>query len=390
MSSRTAVPEERAAELRRLIEHHDYRYHVLDDPEVDDTVYDALFDELKRLEADHPELVTPDSPTQRIGAPPAEGFRKLEHLSPMGSLEKVTTREALEKWAEDVRKRLGTDEPVAYVLEPKIDGSAVSLVYENGALVRGATRGDGVQGEEVTSNVRAIRSVPLRLPGDVPTTLEVRGEVFLPRTSFERMNQERADAGEPLFANPRNAAAGTMRNLGPALVAGRRLGAFVYQLVADDAGAETHAETLERLKSWGLPVEQHWERCPGIAALTAFCQKWEHARRDLSFDTDDYGDVRRALADGAPAPMRERRGRHDAGRVERLRAPGGFRRASTAAGWGSGERSARRVHGVFSVQRAAVSCGSALWKSPTGAVSAGGRMTTISQHSSVESFEAGG
>ena len=141
MSSRTAAPSKRAAELRRLIEHHNYRYHVLDDPEVADSAYDALFDELQALETAHPELVTADSPTQRVGAPPAEGFRKIEHLSPMGSLEKVTTREALEKWADDVRKRLGTDEPVAYVLEPKIDGSAVSLVYEDGVLVRGATRG---------------------------------------------------------------------------------------------------------------------------------------------------------------------------------------------------------------------------------------------------------
>ena len=162
MSSRAAPPSKRAAELRRLIEHHNYRYHVLDDPEVADSAYDALFDELQALETAHPELVTADSPTQRIGAPPAEGFRKIEHLSPMGSLEKVTTREALEKWADDVRKRLGTDEPVAYVLEPKIDGSAVSLVYEDGVLVRGATRGDGERGEDVTVNLRTIEAIPLR------------------------------------------------------------------------------------------------------------------------------------------------------------------------------------------------------------------------------------
>ncbi len=148
MSSRTAGPAGRAAELRRVIEHHNHRYHVLDDPEIDDAAYDVLFDELKALEEAHPELVTPDSPTQRVGAPPASGFTKVAHLSPMGSLEKVTTREALEKWADDVRKRLGTDEAVAYVLEPKIDGSAVSLVYEDGVLVRGATRGDGERGED--------------------------------------------------------------------------------------------------------------------------------------------------------------------------------------------------------------------------------------------------
>ena len=144
MSSEPATAAERAAELRRLIEHHNYRYHVLDDPEIPDAAYDALFDELKAIEEAHPELVTPDSPTQRVGAPPAAGFRKVEHLLPMGSLEKVTTDDALAKWADDVRKRLGTDEPVAYVVEPKIDGSAISLVYENGAFARGATRGDGI------------------------------------------------------------------------------------------------------------------------------------------------------------------------------------------------------------------------------------------------------
>ena len=156
--TKAASPAKRVEELRRLVEHHLYRYHVLDDPELSDAAYDALYDELQALEDEHPELVTPDSPTQRVGAPPAEGFRKVEHLSPMGSLEKVTTAEALEKWADDVRKRLGTDEPVAYVLEPKIDGSAVSLVYENGVYVRGATRGDGLRGEDVTGEPAHARS----------------------------------------------------------------------------------------------------------------------------------------------------------------------------------------------------------------------------------------
>ena len=182
MSSRTAAaPTGRVAELRRLIEHHNYRYHVLDDPEIGDAAYDALFDELKSLEDEHPDLVAPDSPTQRVGAPPAAGFTKVAHLSPMGSLEKVTTREALEKWADDVRKRLDSDEPVAFVLEPKIDGSAVSLVYEDGTLVRGATRGDGERGEDVTANLRTIEAIPLRMLGDAPPArAEVRGEIYLP------------------------------------------------------------------------------------------------------------------------------------------------------------------------------------------------------------------
>ena len=167
-----------ASELRRLVAYHSHRYHVLDDPELPDATYDALYDELAALEQAHPELVTPDSPTQRVGAPPSERFQKVAHATPMGSLEKVTTAEALEKWADDVRKRLGSDEPVAYVLEPKIDGLAINLTYEDGVLVRGATRGDGVQGEDVTVNLRTIGSVPLRMLGDgLPSLLEVRGEV---------------------------------------------------------------------------------------------------------------------------------------------------------------------------------------------------------------------
>ena len=155
--------QKRAAELREQVEHHLYRYHVLDDPEISDADYDRLFDELKALEEEYPDLVAPDSPTQRVGATPSDKFRKVDHLTPMGSLEKVTTDEALEKWADDVRKRLDSDEPVAYVTEPKIDGSAVSLVYENGEFVRGATRGDGQRGEDVTTNLRTIKAIPLRM-----------------------------------------------------------------------------------------------------------------------------------------------------------------------------------------------------------------------------------
>ncbi len=199
----------RATELRRLLHHHNYRYHVLDDPEVPDAEYDRLFDELQRLEEEHPELATDDSPTRRVGAPPSDKFTKVEHLAPMGSLEKVTTDEALVKWAEDVRKRLDSDEPVAYVLEPKIDGSAISLVYEEGRLARGATRGDGLRGEDVTVNLRTIRSVPLALQGDdAPPLLEVRGEVYFPLSGFRRFTEEQVAAGKTPAPNPRNAAAG--------------------------------------------------------------------------------------------------------------------------------------------------------------------------------------
>ncbi len=159
----SSAVEKRVAELREQVEHHLYRYHVLDDPEISDAEYDRIFDELQRLEEENPDLASPDSPTQRVGAPPSDKFRKVEHLTPMGSLEKVTTEETLSKWADDVRKRLDSDEPVAYVTEPKIDGSAVSLVYEDGSLVRGATRGDGERGEDVTVNLRTIKAIPLRM-----------------------------------------------------------------------------------------------------------------------------------------------------------------------------------------------------------------------------------
>jgi DNA ligase (NAD+) len=190
----------RAAELRRLVAHHNHRYHVLDDPEIPDSAFDALFDELKAIEEEHPELVTDDSPTQRVGGEPAAGFTKVDHLQPMGSLEKVTTDEHLGKWADDVRKRLGTDEPVAYVIEPKIDGSAISLVYENGRFVRGATRGDGLRGEDVTRNLRTVDTVPLAVlvtDGDAPPALlEVRGEIYFPLSGFARFNEAQVAAGK--------------------------------------------------------------------------------------------------------------------------------------------------------------------------------------------------
>ena len=254
MSSRTAAPADRVAELRRLIEHHNYRYHVLDDPEIDDSAYDVLFDELRALEDEHPELVTSDSPTQRVGAPPAAGFTKVAHLSPMGSLEKVTTREALEKWADDVRKRLGTDEPVAYVLEPKIDGSAVSLVYEDGVLVRGATRGDGERGEDVTANLRTIEAIPLRMLGDAPPArVEVRGEIFFPLDGFARFNEAQLAAGKKPAPNARNAAAGSLRQLNPAVTAERPLSIFVYGIgVLEGAELATQWEALEWLRERGF------------------------------------------------------------------------------------------------------------------------------------------
>jgi DNA ligase (NAD+) len=278
----------RAAELRRLIEHHNYRYHVLDDPEVADSAYDALFDELQALEAAHPELITADSPTQRVGAAPAEGFRKVEHLSPMGSLEKVTTREALEKWAEAVRKRLGTDEPVAYVLEPKIDGSAVSLVYEDGVLVRGATRGDGERGEDVTVNLRTIEAIPLRMLGSTPPTrAEVRGEIYFPLAGFARFNEAQLAADKKPAPNARNAAAGSLRQLNPAVTAERPLSIFVYGVgVLEGAELGSQWEALEWLRGRGFRTNPDAQRLDSIADVADACVEWESRRAGLAYEID--------------------------------------------------------------------------------------------------------
>jgi DNA ligase (NAD+) len=288
MSSRTVAPAKRAAELRRLIEHHNYRYHVLDDPEIPDSAYDALFDELKALEEKSPELVTSDSPTQRVGAPPAAGFTKVEHLSPMGSLEKVTTREAVEKWADDVRKRLGTDEPVAYVLEPKIDGSAVSLVYEGGALVRGATRGDGERGEDVTANLRTIEAIPLRMRGEeVPARAEVRGEIYFPLAGFARFNEAQLVAGKKPAPNARNAAAGSLRQLNPAITAERPLSIFVYGLgVLEGVDLASQWEALDWLRDHGFRTNPDAERLETIEAVADACIAWESRRADLGYEID--------------------------------------------------------------------------------------------------------
>ena len=292
MSSRTKAkrssPGARAEELRRLVEHHLYRYHVLDDPELSDAAYDVLYDELQALEDEHPELVTPDSPTQRVGAPPADGFRKVEHLSPMGSLEKVTTVEALSKWADDVRKRLGTDEAVAYVLEPKIDGSAVSLVYENGVYLRGATRGDGLRGEDVTGNLRTLRSVPLRLHEPAPSgTLEVRGEIYFPLAGFARFTDAQLVAGKKPAPNARNAAAGSLRQLNPAMTAERPLSIYVFGVgVRDDSAPQTQWETLAWLRELGFRTNPDAERLESIEEVAEACAAWEARRGELGYEID--------------------------------------------------------------------------------------------------------
>ena len=280
-------PSLRIAELRRLIRHHEEQYYIHNTPEIADEAFDVLLHELEKLEGEHPELVTPDSPTQRVGGRLVDGFTSVEHKVPMLSLDNAYNDEELRAFDERVRKGAGLGEAtVAYVAEMKIDGLSIALTYEDGCLVRGATRGDGTRGEDVTHNVRTIRAIPLALEHGPKGRIEIRGEVYLSRTAFERMNREQEAAEEPLFMNPRNAAAGTMRNLEPSLVAKRGLGAFMYQVVADEDVAPTHSATLKAMRGWSLPVEPHWRRCEGADALVAFCAEWAEKRRTLSFDTD--------------------------------------------------------------------------------------------------------
>ncbi|HEU0335072.1 MAG TPA: NAD-dependent DNA ligase LigA [Gaiellaceae bacterium] len=289
MSSRAAADAAgRVTELRREVERHNYRYHVLDEPEISDAAYDALFDELKALEEAHPELVTADSPTQRVGAPPSDRFRKVAHPSPMGSLEKVTTEDGLLKWAEDVRKRLGTDEPVAYVTEPKIDGLAIDLVYQDGVFVRGATRGDGLQGEEVTVNLRTIPTIPLRMLGDDhPRLLEVRGEVYMPLSGFRTLNERLAEEGKRTTPNPRNAAAGSLRQKDSGITAARPLAVWVYGVgEADGLELGTQAEVLAWLRDHGFRTNPFAERHEEIGAVAAVSRDWETKRIELDYEID--------------------------------------------------------------------------------------------------------
>jgi DNA ligase (NAD+) len=281
-------PAARAAELRDLLHRWSYEYYVLDEPSAADADYDRSYDELVELEREHPELVTLDSPTQRVGAPPSGRFRKVQHLSPMGSLEKVTTDEGLLKWAEDVRKRLGSDEPVAYVIEPKIDGLAVNLTYEDGVFTRGATRGDGVQGEDVTVNLRTIATIPLRMVGDSPPALlEVRGEVYLPISGFRELNERLAGTNQKLAPNPRNAAAGSLRQKDSSITAQRPLAIWVYGTgTREGLELASHSETLAWLREHGFRTNPYAERFDSIEEVARACAAWERRRTGLDYEID--------------------------------------------------------------------------------------------------------
>jgi DNA ligase (NAD+) len=281
-------PAKRAQELRELLNRWSHEYYVLAEPSVDDAAYDRHYDELVELEREHPELVTADSPTQRVGTDPSERFQKVRHLTPMGSLEKVTTDEGLAKWADDVRKRLGSDEPVAYVIEPKIDGLAINLTYEGGVFTRGATRGDGVQGEDVTVNLRTINTVPLRMIGDDPPSLvEVRGEVYMPISGFRELNERLAGTKQKVAPNPRNAAAGSLRQKDSTITAQRPLAVWVYGTGARD-GLEfaSHSESLAWLREHGFRTNPFAERLESIDEVAKRCAEWEVKRTELDYEID--------------------------------------------------------------------------------------------------------
>src|SRR5919204_2959686 len=290
MSSKAQTVEQRAGELRELLDYHLYRYHVLDDPEISDAEYDRLYDELVALEEAHPELVTRDSPTQRVGAPPSEKFQKVEHPTPMGSLEKVTTDEALEKWHEDVCKRLGTSE-VHYVTEPKIDGLSINLIYESGVFVRGATRGDGYRGEDVTPNLKTIKAISMRMrlaDGETPPPLlEVRGEVYLPLSGFNTLNERLVAEGKKPTPNPRNAAAGSLRQKDSSITAQRPLSIWIHGLgVRDGLPVDGHWDALHWLREHGFRANPYAERHETIASVAETCRAWEKRRIELDYEID--------------------------------------------------------------------------------------------------------
>jgi DNA ligase (NAD+) len=289
-SSKTVSPTKRAAELREVLDYHLYRYHVLDDPEITDAEYDALYDELVRLEDANPDLVTSDSPTQRVGAPPSDKFQKVEHPSPMGSLEKVTTAEALEKWHQDVCKRLGTSE-VKYVTEPKIDGLSINLIYEDGVFVRGATRGDGYRGEDVTPNLRTIKAISMRMQlqqgEQPPPLLEVRGEVYLPLSGFNELNERLIAEGKKPTPNPRNAAAGSLRQKDSSITAQRPLAIWIHGLGHKEGlPAGGHWESLQWLREHGFRTNPFAELHDSVESVARACTEWEKKRIELDYEID--------------------------------------------------------------------------------------------------------
>lgn len=300
--------------LREQIRYHNYRYYALDDPEIDDAEYDRLFRELVSLEARYPELISPDSPTQRVGVSPVDKFAPFRHAVPMQSLENAMTESEVLEFDRRVRKLLEIDAGVEYVAEHKIDGLAMEILYENGILAGAGTRGDGEVGEDVTANVKTIRSIPLKLfPGpdgvQPPPLIAVRGEVYMDKREFEIFNDSRREAGEPIFANPRNAAAGSLRQLDPGITAGRPLKAYFYSLgLVEGHEFRSQSELLKQLRDWGLPVSPYWRKCAGIREAVRFFDELTAEREGLPYEVDgvvlkvDRFDWQRALGEKSRSP----------------------------------------------------------------------------------------
>jgi DNA ligase (NAD+) len=287
----TALKRE-VEELRGKLRHHEYQYHVLDDPEISDAAYDALLRKLKDLETAHPELVTSDSPTARVGAPPREGFQTVRHTRPMLSLDNAFSFDALRDFDRRVREGIGRNS-IEYIAEHKFDGLSISLWYEDGVLVRGITRGDGTTGEDVTPNVRTIRSIPLRIEKEllkkakVPASFEVRGEVMMTRKAFEALNRSQEQNGGKVFANARNAAAGAVRMLDSSITARRRLDFFAYYLLTDGRAAfPKHSESLVALGVLRFRASSDWKLCNGIDAVISYCEAWDTKREKLDYEID--------------------------------------------------------------------------------------------------------
>jgi len=279
--------KQRIEELREIINHHNYRYYVLDSPEISDAEYDELMKKLRQLESEHPELVTPESPTQRIGAPPVEAFGVVEHPQPLLSLANTFSYEELAAWHKRVSKLLGGRQ-FDLVCEPKIDGLAVALTYVDGLLVTGATRGDGYRGEDITQNLKTIRSIPLSVPREAPPRFEVRGEVYLPKAGFKKLNEERAKEELPLFANPRNAAAGSVRQLDSSITAKRPLDIFIYALGWTEGKAlpDTHWEIMQYLKSLGFKINPDIALRHSLDEAEKYYQNWAEGREKFPYEAD--------------------------------------------------------------------------------------------------------
>jgi DNA ligase (NAD+) len=292
MAKATVASRNEAEALREKLRYHEYRYHVLDDPEISDAAYDGLMNQLKELERAHPELVTPDSPTVRVGGPPREGFTTVRHARAMLSLDNAFSFDALKDWDRRVREGTGR-EKIEYIAEHKFDGLSISLQYEDGVLVRGVTRGDGTTGEEVTPNVKTIRSIPLRVGAallkkvKLPKSFEVRGEVMMTRKSFEALNRQQEDTGGKVFVNARNAAAGAVRVLNPAVTAQRNLDFFSYYIFVDGkVPYGKHSESLLALKEMRFRASDDWKLCDGIDAVIKYCEAWDSKREKLPYAID--------------------------------------------------------------------------------------------------------